>query len=97
MARPPPPLIIDGIPKAGPARGTPFQVLAASVIGAVLLSFLASRGLPAWADAKGDSDIATTIADIAERWADGLERLGFTVPHDEVRKTVRRVELTRWQ
>ena len=90
-------LIADGIPKGGPVRGTPFGVLLAAVISALILAFLASRGLPEWADAKGDSEIATTIADTAERWADALERLGLTTPHDEIRKWIRRIELTRWQ
>ncbi len=90
-------LITDGIPKGGPVRGTPFGVLLATLIAALMLAFTASRGLPEWADAKGDSEIATTIADAAERWADALERLGLTEPHDAVRKWVRRIELTRWQ
>jgi hypothetical protein len=37
------------------------------------------------------------LGDLAERWADGLERLGLTEPHDAVRKTVRKLELARWQ
>jgi hypothetical protein len=96
MKQHPRPTIIDGIPDVGPARGTPFRMLVASLIAAFLLAFLASRGLPAWADAKGSSEAAMALGDLSERWADGLERLGFTGPHDAVRKLVRKVELTRW-
>ncbi|HVJ53035.1 MAG TPA: hypothetical protein VM689_11255 [Aliidongia sp.] len=96
MQRPPPPKITDGIP-AGASRNTPLQLVLMLVIGTALLALFASRSLPTWAEAKGDGTIAMVVDDWAERWADGLERLGLTRPHDVVRRAIRRAELKRWK
>ena len=90
------PKVKDGIRSAGSASGTPGQVLTGTVIAALVLALFASRGLQSWADAKGDSALATMVGDLVERWSDGIERLGLTVPHDAVRKDVRQVENAHW-
>jgi len=97
MARPDaPPKVTDGIRSAGEARGTPGQVLTGTIIAALMLALFASRGLQSWADAKGDSALATLVGDLVERWSDGIERLGLTEPHDGLRRDVRQVENAHW-
>jgi hypothetical protein len=88
--------IADGIRSARAAQGTPRQVLIGTLIAALVLSLFASRGLQSWADAKGDSALATLVGDLVEQWSDGIDRLGLTGPHDALRRTIRRIENTHW-
>jgi hypothetical protein len=90
------PKIADGIRSANAARGTPRQVLTGVVIAALFLALFASRGLQSWADAKGDSALATLVGDLVEGWSDGIERLGLTGPHDALRRAIRRIENAHW-
>ena len=90
------PKVADGIRSAGSARGTPAQVLIGTVIAALMLALFASRGLQSWADAKGDSELATLVGDLVERWSDGIERLGLTAPHDALRRDIRQVQNAHW-
>ncbi len=90
------PKVSDGIRSAREARGTPAQVLIGTVIAALMLALFASRGLQSWADAKGDSALATMVGDLVQRWSDGIERLGLTEPHDALRQDIRQVENAHW-
>ena len=91
-----PPKVSDGIRSARSAQGTPAQVLIGTVIAALMLALFASRGLQSWADAKGDSELATQIGDLVERWSDGIDRLGLAAPHDVLRRAIRRWENAHW-
>jgi len=90
------PRIADGISSAPMAQGTPRQVLIGVAITALVLALFASRGLQSWADAKGDSELATQIGDLVERWSDGIDRLGLAAPHDALRRAIRRIENAHW-
>ncbi|MEI9988265.1 MAG: hypothetical protein WDN69_37305 [Aliidongia sp.] len=79
-----------------PAQGTPRQVLIGTLIAALALSLFASRGLQSWADAKGDSALATMIGDSGRAMSDGIDRLGLTGPHDALRRAIRRIESAHW-
>jgi hypothetical protein len=91
------PKIADGIGSAADAAGTPRQVLTGVLVAAIVLALFASRGLQSWADAKGDSALATMVGDGVQRWSDGIERLGLTAPHDALRRRFRRVEDSHWE
>jgi hypothetical protein len=93
----PPTEIADGISNMGRIIGTPRQVLVITVIATGFLALFATRGLPAWADAKGDGELAVMLDDLVERWANGLDHLNLTAPHDALRKIVRKLELARWE
>jgi hypothetical protein len=90
------PKIADGISCAAAARGTPRQVLTGVAIAGLVLSLFASRGLQSWADAKGDSVLATEVGDAVERWSDGIDRLGLAGPHDALRRAIRQIENAHW-
>jgi|HubBroStandDraft_1064217.scaffolds.fasta_scaffold00564_5 hypothetical protein len=90
------PKIADGISSAAAAQGSPRQVATGTLIAALVLALFASRGLQSWADAKGDSTLADLVGDGVERWSDGIERLGLTIPHDALRQAIRRAENAGW-
>jgi hypothetical protein len=86
----------DAIPlRLRRSGGTPRQVLAASLIGAVVLALFASRDLPSWSERLGGGTIAQRIQGLAGEWDQALDGLGLTRPHEALRDAVRR--LLDWQ
>jgi hypothetical protein len=84
---PPPLAAADGIPEAARTRPyTPRQVFAATAIGAVVLAFLASSDLPSWAEQLGDGPLTPALRNAAIGWNRELEELGFTQPHQLLRR-----------
>jgi hypothetical protein len=79
----------EGIP-AGARRRTasPRQVLAACVLGALVLALLASHDLPSWADRLGDGPLIPLVREIAIGWNERIAPLGVTRPHRELHRVL---------
>jgi hypothetical protein len=91
------PLVTDAIPATLRRRGgTPRQVLAAVLAGAVLLALFASRDTPGWAERLGDAPFAHRTRDVAGSWDRAMEELGLTHPHEFLRQEMQRLLDWRW-
>lgn len=87
----------DGIPDSARTRArTPRQVLAATLIGAVVLAFLASSDLPSWAEQLGDGPLTPFLRSAAITWNQDLERLGLTRPHQILRLGLQWLRDRQW-
>ena len=87
----------DGIPEAARTRAsTPRQVFAATVIGAVVLAFLASSDLPSWAEQLGDGPLTPLLRSAAIGWSQDLDRLGLARPHRMLRLGLEWLRDRRW-
>jgi hypothetical protein len=86
----------DAIPSRLRRRGgSPRQVLAVSVVGALVLAVFASHDLASWLDRMGDGPILAPLQRAAAAWDAALDRLGLTWPSEALRATMRR--LLDWQ
>lgn len=86
----------DAIPLRLRRRGgSPRQVLALSLVGAVVLAVFASRDLSTWLDRQGGGPAIEALQQAAAQWDGAMDRLGLTRPHDALRAAMRR--LLDWQ
>jgi hypothetical protein len=99
---PPPPAVpsatitTDAIPLALRRRGcSPGQVLALTLVGALVLAVFASRDLSTWLDRLGGGPLLEPLQQAAAQWDGAMDRLGLTHPHDALRAAIRR--LLDWQ
>ena len=76
--------------------GSPRQVLALSLIGAVVLASFASRDLVSWLDRMGGGPILETVQRAAGDWDGAMDRLGLVRPHEALRQAVGEVLDWRW-
>ena len=87
----------DGIPEAARAHAqTPRQVFAATLIGAVVLAFLASSDLPSWAEQLGDGPLTPFLRGAALTWNQDLDRLGLARPHHMLRLGLEWLRNRQW-
>lgn len=90
------PITADAIPVRLRHRGASSrQVLAMTLIGALVLAVFASRDLVTWLDRQGGGPILEPLQQAATQWDGAMDRLGLTRPHDALRATMRR--LLDWQ
>jgi hypothetical protein len=89
--------VADGIP-AGARRRTasPRQVFAACALGALVLSLLASRDLPSWADRLRDGPLTPLVREIAIGWNERIAPLGMTRPHRELHRALGWLRTQQW-
>jgi hypothetical protein len=89
--------VADGIP-AGARRRTASsrQVLAACVLGTLVLALLASRDLPSWADRLGDGPLTPLMREIAIGWNARIAPLGMTRPHRELHRALGWLRAQQW-
>jgi hypothetical protein len=90
------PLVTDAIPPSLRRRGIGTrQMLAACLVGALVLALFASRDTPGWADRLGDSALDHKLRSVAGAWDAAMEELGLTHPHEALRAAINRaLELT---
>ena len=87
----------DAIPLAMRRRGgTPLQVLAIAVIGAVVLAMFASRDLASWLDRMGNDPILRPVQHAAVEWDRAMDGLGLTRPAEALREFIRGALDRRW-
>jgi len=87
----------DAIPLALRRRGgSPRQVLAIALIGAVVLAMFASRDLASWLDRMGYNPILTPIQQAAAEWDRAMDRLGLTRPAEVLRDFIRGALDRQW-
>ncbi len=90
------PVSADAIPLRLRRRGgTPRQVLAMSLIGALALALFAAPDLPGWADRLGDAPFAETAGQIA-RLGPRHGRGRADRPHEAIRDSIRRTLDWQW-
>jgi hypothetical protein len=83
--------VADAIPAVARRRGvSPRQVLAACVIGTLVLAVLAAGDLPSWSERLGDSRADAAIQALCRAWASDMDRFGLTRPHQALQ------DATRW-
>jgi len=88
----------DGIPASARRRtGSPAQMFAACIAGAVVLALLSPPDSPSWSDRGGDRPVTAALRGAAAEWADRVARLGLTLPHQALRRTVRRLIELQWR
>jgi hypothetical protein len=86
----------DAIPPRLRRRGgSPRQVFALTLVGALVLAVFASRDLSTWLDRMGGGPILEPIQRAAAQWDGAMERLGLVRPHEALRGTIR--QLLDWQ
>ena len=91
------PSSVDAIPpRLRRSGGTPRQVLAMSVIGALLLAVFAAPDLSSWLDRMGGGPVLEPLQNGAAEWNAGMTRLGLTAPHEAIRAAMQRVLEWRW-
>jgi hypothetical protein len=93
---PPAAISADAIPlRLRRIGGTPRQVFAMTVVGAILLALFASRDLAGWSERLGDGTAALVVQKIVARWDERMASLGLVRPHEMLRDSLRR--LLEWQ
>ena len=87
----------DAIPLALRRRGgSPRQVLAIVLIGALVLAIFASRDLSAWLDRLGDGPVLAPLQRAAAQWDGAMARFGLDRPHQTLRDGVRAALDREW-
>ena len=87
----------DAIPRAlRRSGGSPRQVLAASLVGTVVLALFASRDLPSWAERLGDGPAAHTAQHLAADWDRAMAGLGLVRPHEALRRAIGQLRDWQW-
>jgi hypothetical protein len=87
----------DAIPLALRQRGgSPRQVLAIVVIGAVVLAVFASHDLASWLDRMGNDPILAPVQHAAAEWDRAMDRLGLTRPAEILRDFIRGALDRQW-
>jgi hypothetical protein len=86
----------DAIPLALRRRGgSPRQVFALTLIGALVLAVFASGDLSSWLYRMGDGPGLVPLQSAAAEWNGAMARLGLTQPAAALRDTIR--HLLDWQ
>ena len=75
--------------------GSPRQVLALVLVGAIVLALFASRDLTSWLNRLGDGPIAAPLQHAAAEWDDAMATLELVRPHEALRLAIHR--LLDWQ
>ena len=87
---------VDAIPlRLRRGTGSPRQVFALALIGAIVLALFASRDLTSWLNGQGDGPIVAPLQHAAADWDDAMATLGLVRPHDALRLTIH--HLLDWQ
>jgi len=87
----------DAIPLALRRRGgSPRQVLAIALIGAVVLAMFASRDLASWLDRMGNDRMLRPVQQAAAEWDRAMDRLGLTRPAEALRDFIRGALDRQW-
>src|SRR6266851_5406948 len=87
----------DAIPLALRRRGgSPRQVFALTLVGALVLAVFASRDLSSWLDRMGGGPILEPIQRVAAQWDGAMDRLGLVRPHEALRLAIRRLLDWEW-
>jgi hypothetical protein len=87
----------DAIPLALRRRGgSARQVLAVTLIGAVVLAIFASRDLASWLDRMGTDPMLRPIQQAAAEWDRAMDRLGLTRPAEALRDFIRGALDRQW-
>lgn len=87
----------DAIPlRLRRSGGSPRQVLAMTLIGALVLAVFASRDLSSWLDRQGGGPVFEPLQHAAAQWDGTMDRLGLTRPHDAMRAAMRRLLDAQW-
>ena len=87
----------DGIPAGARRRtGSPRQAFAACTAGAVVLALFAARDLPSWAERTSEGPLSAVLREMARGWDEELVRLDLAVPHEALRRAVRRLIDCHW-
>ncbi len=86
----------DAIPLRLQRRGgSPRQVFAITLIGALVLAVFASHDLSTWLDRLGGGPILEPMQRVAAQWDGAIDRLGLARPHEALRLAIR--GLLDWQ
>src|SRR5216684_1185740 len=75
--------------------GSPRQVFALALIGAIVLALFASRDLASWLNRLGDGPVLAPLQQAAAEWDDVMATLGLVGPHEALRLAIHR--LLDWQ
>ena len=87
----------DAIPITLRRRGgSPRQVLALTLIGALVLAVFASEDLASWLNRMGNRPGLAPLQQAAATWNGAMRRIGLTKPNDELRALVRRLLDWEW-
>ena len=76
--------------------GSPRQVFALALIGAIVLALFASRDLTSWLNGLGDGPILAPLQHAAADWDDAMATLGLVLPHEELRRAIHRLLDCQW-
>jgi hypothetical protein len=76
--------------------GSPRQVLAIAVIGALVLAVFASHDLATWLDRMGDAPLLRPVQHAAAEWDRAMDRLGLTRPSEILRDFIRGALDRQW-
>jgi len=86
----------DAIPLRLRRRGgTPRQVFALALVGALVLAVFASHDLSSWLERAGGGPIIELTQRAAAQWDGAIDKLGLARPHETLRLAMRR--LLDWQ
>ena len=82
----------DAIPlRLRRGSGSPRQVFALALVGAIVLALFASRDLTLWLNRLGDGAIVGSLQHAATEWDDAMATLGLVRPHEALRLAVHRL------
>lgn len=70
------------------ASGTPWQVFAVALVGALALAMFASRDLSSWLNRLGDGPMLIPLQHAAAGWDRAMGRLGLTAPAAVLRRAI---------
>ena len=89
--------VADAIPhKLRRGGGSPRQVFALVLIGAIVLALFASRDLSSWLNRLGGGPILSPLQHAATEWDETMTTLGLVLPHEELRSTIGRLLDWEW-
>ena len=87
----------DAIPlRLRRGSGSPRQVFALALIGAIVLALFASRDLSSWLNRLGDGPIVAPLQHAAAEWDDAMATFGLVRPHEALRLAIRRLLDRPW-
>src|SRR5439155_13692455 len=90
--------VTDAIPhKLRRGGGSPRQVFALALVGAIVLTLFASRDLSSWLNRLGDGPIIAPLQHAAAEWDDAMATLGLVQPHEALRLAIHRLLDWQWQ
>jgi len=88
---------VDAIPlKLRRRGGSPRQVLALTLVGALTLAVFASSDLSSWLERMGGGPILGPLQHAAAEWDNAMDKLGLTRPHEALRLAIRHLLDWEW-